>query len=66
MLPLQIIMNKREVAKLIELKEQLQLLRERKDVIPRVPDPEVVKHFNLLKETKKKIAIKEKVKEKIE
>jgi predicted nuclease with TOPRIM domain len=35
-------------------------------VVPRVPDPEVVSQFNLMKETKRKLLIRQRLKERIE
>lgn len=34
---------------MLELKEQLVAIRERKALIPKVPDPEIVEHFTQLK-----------------
>lgn len=42
-------MRKREVIRLMELKDQLMVVRERKKTIPKVPDPEVVNIFAMLK-----------------
>ena len=63
---LQTVMNQKQVIKLIELKQQLLIIRQRKKMIPRVADPEVVSQFQVMKETKHKRMVRQRVKQRVD
>ena len=52
--------------RLLELKEQLEVIRQRKDVIPDVPDPDIVDDFNELKEAKLKEVRKDRLQKRVD
>ena len=52
--------------RLLELKEQLEVIRQRKDVIPEVPDPNIIDDFKELKEVKLRDAKKRQLHKRIE
>ena len=51
---------------MMELKEQLFAIRERKAVIPKVPDPEIVDYFTGLKVKKQSEYLKQQILKRIE
>ena len=52
--------------RLLELKEQLEVIRQRKEVIPDVPDPDIVDDFNELKEAKLKEVRKDRLQKRVD